>query len=48
VPAIIGHDGVERIAEISLSSDEQAALDKSIQAVQELIAASKKLMPQLA
>lgn len=47
VPAIIGASGVERIAEIKLSAEEAAGLKKSIKAVEELIAASKKLMPEL-
>ncbi len=48
VPAIIGAQGVERIAEISLTEAERAALAKSIASVEGLIEASKKLMPELA
>jgi malate dehydrogenase len=48
VPAIIGAGGIERVAEIKLGDEEAAALKKSIGAVEELIEASKKLMPALA
>lgn len=41
VPAVIGAGGVERIVEIELSSDEQAAFNKSAGAVKELIASVK-------
>ena len=41
VPAVIGAGGVERIVEIELSKDEQAAFDKSVGAVKELIASVK-------
>ena len=44
VPVVIGAGGVERIVEIKLNADEQAAFDKSCDAVRELIAASKKLV----
>jgi len=36
VPVVIGSDGVERIVEISLNSDEQAMFDKSVSAVRGL------------
>ena len=39
VPVVIGGNGVERIAEISLNADEQAAFDKSVAAVKGLCAA---------
>ncbi len=48
VPVIIGAQGVERIAEISLTEAEHNALHKSIASVVDLIEASKKLMPELA
>ena len=48
VPAIIGAQGVERIAEISLTEAENSALRSSIASVEDLIEASKKLMPELA
>jgi malate dehydrogenase len=44
VPVVIGAGGVERIVEIALNPDEQAAFDKSCAAVKELIEASKKLV----
>ena len=44
VPVVIGAGGVERIVEIKLTTDEQAAFDKSCAAVQELIDASKSLV----
>jgi malate dehydrogenase len=37
VPCIIGGNGVEKIIEIDLTPDEKAALDKSIQAVRDLM-----------
>jgi malate dehydrogenase len=43
VPCVIGAGGVEKIVAIELSSDEKAMLDKSANAVRELIEASKKL-----
>jgi malate dehydrogenase len=44
VPVVIGAGGVERIVEIALNADEQAAFEKSCGAVQELIEASTKLV----
>jgi len=43
VPVVIGGKGVERVVEITLTSDEKAALEKSASAVKELIEASAKL-----
>lgn len=37
VPAVLGEKGVERIIELTLDADEQAALDKSISAVKGLV-----------
>jgi malate dehydrogenase len=37
VPVVLGHGGVERVIEIKLTEDEQAAFDKSAAAVQELV-----------
>lgn len=37
VPAIIGGNGVEKVLEIDLTPDEKAGLDKSIQAVRDLM-----------
>ncbi len=44
VPIVIGAAGVERIVELKLTAQEQAALEKSVAAVKELIAAMDKLM----
>jgi len=38
VPVVLGEGGMERVIEITLSSDEQAAFDKSAGAVRELVA----------
>jgi len=43
VPVVLGTGGVERIVELSLLPDERAALDKSIAAVKELVAAMNRL-----
>jgi malate dehydrogenase len=43
VPVVIGAGGVEKIVTIELSAEEKAALDKSANAVRELVEASKKL-----
>ena len=43
VPVVIGAGGVERIVEIKLQPDEQAAFDKSCDAVRKLIEDFKKL-----
>ena len=48
VPVIIGAGGVERIVEISLSSAEQKAFDKSVASVVGLTDACKKIAPKLA
>jgi malate dehydrogenase len=48
VPTILGAGGVERIAEIKLSSDEQEMFDKSVEAVNGLVAACKAIDPSLA
>ena len=44
VPVVIGAGGVERIVEIALNPDEQAAFDKSCGAVRDLLEACKKLV----
>ena len=44
VPVVIGAKGVERIVEIKLQADEQAAFNKSCDSVRELIEASRKLV----
>jgi len=43
VPVVIGAGGVERIIEVSFTSDEKAAFDKSCDAVKALVEAFKKL-----
>ena len=45
---IIGAGGVEKVVEISLSSSEQKAFDKSVAAVAGLVDACKKIAPKLA
>jgi len=47
VPVVIGAGGAERIVEISLNSSEQKAFDKSVEAVNGLIEACKKIAPKL-
>ncbi len=44
VPVVIGAAGVERVVEIKLNDAEQAAFDKSVAAVKDLIAACRKLV----
>jgi malate dehydrogenase len=48
VPIVIGAGGAERVVEISLNGPEQKAFDKSVQAVEGLIEACKKIAPKLA
>jgi malate dehydrogenase len=48
VPTVIGEGGVERIMEIRLDKSEKAAFRKSVEAVEGLIEAAKKLAPDLA
>ncbi len=43
VPVVIGSGGVERIVEIELDREEQAAFDKSAAGVRELIEVVKKM-----
>ena len=47
VPVIIGKNGVEKIVELKLSSEEENSFKKSIKAVQELFDAAKKIDPSL-
>ncbi len=47
VPIVIGSKGVERIVEIELNSAERGMFEKSAQAVQGLIEACKKIVPDL-
>ena len=48
VPAVIGANGVERIAEIALSEDDKAGFKKSVDAVHGLMEAAKVIAPDLA
>jgi malate dehydrogenase len=43
VPTVIGAGGIEKVIEIALTRDEQAMLDKSIDAVKGLVAACKAI-----
>jgi malate dehydrogenase len=43
VPVVLGSGGVEKIVQIELSAGEKALLDKSAEAVRELIGAAQKL-----
>ena len=47
-PVVIGEKGVERVVELSLTSEERAMFDKSVDSVKGLIEACKKLEPKLA
>ena len=47
VPVIIGSNGVEKIVELDLSSEEKENFKKSINSVQELFNAAKKIDPSL-
>lgn len=47
-PAIIGAGGIEKVIEINLNRTEQKQLAKSIESVEGLIAACKKIAPKLA
>src|SRR5262249_11756846 len=48
VPVVIGAGGAERIVELDLTKDERAMFDKSVDSVNGLITACKKLEPRLA
>jgi len=47
VPVVIGAKGVERVVEIELNGAERAMFEKSVQAVQGLVEACKKIAPDL-
>ena len=47
VPVIIGSEGVEKIIELDLASEEKENFEKSIKAVKELFNAAKKIDPTL-
>jgi len=44
VPIVLGASGVERIIELKLTTDEQTAFNKSVDAVKQLVAAMAKLV----
>lgn len=48
VPTVIGAGGIERIADINLTKDEQEMFDSSVNAVKGLVAACKEIDPSLA
>ncbi len=48
VPTVIGAGGVERVVNITMTRDEQAMFDKSVDAVKGLVAACKAIDPSLA
>ncbi|MEM6637149.1 MAG: malate dehydrogenase [Pseudomonadota bacterium] len=48
VPTVIGANGIERIVDIALGKEEQAMFDKSVEAVQGLVAACKGIDDTLA
>ena len=47
MPVVIGENGVEKIIELDLSKEEKENFNNSIQAVQELFDAAKKIDPKL-
>ena len=47
VPVKIGKNGVEKVIEINLSSEEKKMFDNSINAVKDLFDAAKKIDPEL-
>ena len=47
VPVIVGGNGVEKIIELDLNTEEKKNFDKSIQAVKDLFDAAKKIDPSL-
>ena len=48
VPVVIGAGGVERIVEIELNASEKKMFDASVQSVDGLVEACKKIAPKLA
>ena len=48
VPVVIGENGVERIVEVALDETDKAGFQKSVDAVNGLMAAAKTLAPELA
>ena len=48
VPAVLGKNGVERVVEIELNTDEQALMDESASHVADLVETVKTTFPELA
>ena len=48
VPVVIGAKGVERIVEIKLDATERSMFRKSVKAVKDLVAVTKKLQRDMA
>jgi malate dehydrogenase len=48
VPVVIGENGVERIVEVALDATDKAGFQKSVDAVNSLMASAKTLAPELA
>jgi malate dehydrogenase len=48
VPVVIGENGVERIVEVALDATDKAGFQKSVDAVNGLMASAKTLAPELA
>ncbi|OKL44406.1 malate dehydrogenase [Pseudovibrio exalbescens] len=48
VPCVIGADGIERVVEIELNNDEKTMFDNSVNSVEGLVDACKKIQPALA
>jgi malate dehydrogenase len=48
VPIVIGAGGAEKVVEIELNGTEKKAFDKSVESVQGLVEACKKIAPKLA
>ena len=48
VPVVLGANGVERIVEVELNTEEKAGFQKSVDAVHALMDAAKVIMPDLA
>jgi malate dehydrogenase len=48
VPVVIGENGVERIVEVALDDTDKAGFQKSVDAVNSLMASAKTLAPELA
>jgi malate dehydrogenase len=44
VPVVLGDGGIQKIIELELNAEERAALDHSVQAVKELVAAMERLV----